>query len=123
MLSVLIVEDVETMRKLIREVLSGIPGVSISGTAANVPEARRELSRHRPGLVLLDLVLPGESGLELWPELREKAVPTLILSASPDPRVPEGALGWLLKPALKTLIEDRKRIQQALTVMLGLTGP
>jgi hypothetical protein len=68
-------------------------------------------------------VLPGPSGAEFLPDLAQLGIPAIVLSSSPDPKLPRGAKGWQLKPTLRTLVADRLRFQQAITVMLGLTGP
>lgn len=54
-------------------------------TAASGPEALRALETEAPDLVVLDLMLPGMSGLELLAEMRRRAefeqVPVILLTA------------------------------------------
>ena len=85
MTDILIVEDVETMRSLLEEMISGIPGCRVSGTAANVWDARIELGRRRPALVLLDEILPGESSVDLLAEIQALEVPVLLITGIENP--------------------------------------
>lgn len=64
-------------------------------------EALLLLSRHRPDLVLLDLMLPGLSGEELLPRIRE--IPTIVVSAKVDVQdkvklLLGGAVDYITKP-------------------------
>jgi len=114
-LRVLVVEDVEPMRLLIAETLRGIPGVEVSGTSRNVWEARLELSRRKPDLVLLDEILPGESSLDLLKEVQAQGIAVILLSGMEDPdhALPPGALMRLAKPEGRSE-HDRTQIQKAL---------
>jgi PAS domain S-box-containing protein len=60
---VLVVEDDGATREFLREMLSkrGLNAKS----ASDVPEARRQLSSSLPDLIILDLILPGESGVHM----------------------------------------------------------
>ncbi|MEG8275251.1 response regulator transcription factor [Streptomyces sp. AHA2] len=71
------------------------------------------LERHRPDLVLLDLMLPGMSGLEVCRRIREsKQVPIIILSARGDDidtviGLEAGADDYIVKPAGGEVLEAR----------------
>ncbi|MFJ9432931.1 response regulator [Streptomyces sp. NPDC101490] len=71
------------------------------------------LERHRPDLVLLDLMLPGMSGLEVCRRIREsKQVPIIILSARGDDidmvvGLEAGADDYIVKPAVGEVLEAR----------------
>ncbi|MFD9789346.1 response regulator [Streptomyces sp. NPDC059070] len=73
------------------------------------------LERHRPDLVLLDLMLPQMSGLEVCRRIREsKQVPIIILSARGDEidmvvGLEAGADDYIIKPAGGELIEARMK--------------
>lgn len=71
-------------------------------TATNGQEALQQLSRHKPGLVLLDLMMPVMNG---WEFLEKRngdkelsSVPVLVLSAVPGKPYIPGALACLKKP-------------------------
>ncbi len=105
-LRVLIVEDVTEMAALLGCMVESISGAHVCAHAANLWEARLEVSRNRPDLVLLDEVLPGESGLDFLPELVELGIPAVLISGVQETvsargaSLPRGALGRLKKPEL-----------------------
>ena len=80
---VLIVEDDGATREFLRDFLTkhGLNARAV----ATVPEARRALSLLPPDLVVLDLILPGESGMQMLKELRnddrDRDIPVLILTS------------------------------------------
>src|SRR3989442_4806861 len=83
---VLVVEDEPDIRRLI------VPHLERDGfrcrTAANGPEALREVKAAVPDLVVLDLMLPQLDGLEVCRRLRSDAstagLPILMLTAKSD---------------------------------------
>jgi len=78
--SILVVEDDEEIADLMRDFLEA-EGFSVRH-AATGRETSEELARSRPDLVLLDVMLPDESGFEICRRLRlDSAVPVLFLSA------------------------------------------
>lgn len=122
--SVLIVEDVDSMRELLELTIEKIEGFSVSGSARNGIEARFELTRRFPDLVLLDEVLPGESSLDLLSELKNLSVPVVLLTGieDRDEALPPGAIERLTKPGWKTLDQDRERIGVILKGLFALDG-
>ena len=80
MRQILIIDD----ERNIRRQLSGLLGDEGYGTAtaASAAEARERLADGRLDLVLLDVWMPGESGLELLEEIRRtgNAVPVVVMS-------------------------------------------
>jgi CheY-like chemotaxis protein len=100
MQSVLVVEDDTEIRSALQGVLKS-EGYEVS-TAANGAEGLEELERKKPGLVLLDLMMPVMNGWEFLKEKNRDAnlakVPVLVISAvAGSPNIP-GALGFLKKP-------------------------
>jgi DNA-binding response OmpR family regulator len=83
-LRVLVVEDDPTLRTLVADALTG-DGLDVT-TAADGEAARALLLERHFALVVLDLMLPRRSGLELLRELRARndATPVLILTARGD---------------------------------------
>lgn len=73
--------------------------------AESADEARQLLDAAKPDIAILDVRLPGESGIDLARFLREEAdVPFIFLTAYGDHETVEaaaarGALGYLIKPA------------------------
>ena len=111
--SVLIVEDVDEMRLLLEQVIAGSRKLRISGLAKNGFEARLEVARRRPDLVLLDEILPGESSFDLLHDLKEQGVPVILITGleEPSPDVPPEALGRLKKPSWNSMAQDLGRIE------------
>ncbi len=101
---VLVVDDHAVVREGIRHILEGEPGFAVVGEAGNGAEALRLAEAHRPHVVVLDVTMPGESGLRVAPRLRA-VVPEariLFLSMHDNPEyVREGARagahGYMLK--------------------------
>lgn len=71
---VLLVEDNQATRDLLRSFLEGSPGLEVCGEAGDGREGLEVLRRERPDLVLLDLVMPGLDGMGLLRALREEPV-------------------------------------------------
>ncbi|MBC7693737.1 MAG: response regulator [Methylotenera sp.] len=115
-LQILIVEDVDAMRELLDLTLREIPGIKVSGAVSNTFEARVELTRRRPHLVLLDEILPGESSLDFLAEVKALEIPVLLITSivGRTHALADGAVGRMVKPTWNTLDEDRVRIQKTL---------
>jgi CheY-like chemotaxis protein len=87
---ILHVEDDVSLQNLVRAALEHLGGYEVR-TAANGPQALELARQHPPRLLLLDLDLPGMSGIEVLRALREieslRRVPAIFLTAVVDPRV------------------------------------
>jgi DNA-binding NarL/FixJ family response regulator len=60
---VLAVDDHETFREALQELVAAAPGFVLVGTAASGEEAVHEFTRLSPELVLMDVVMPGIGGI------------------------------------------------------------
>jgi DNA-binding NarL/FixJ family response regulator len=101
---VLLVEDHVMMRDALVEFLAGFPAVRVCGAVATGDEALDWLDDEQPDVVLVDVSLPGMSGIDLveeigrrWPEL-----PCLMVSGHHTTEYVQrsreaGARGYLLK--------------------------
>ena len=98
----LVVDDDTRLAELLRRYLSD-GGFRVT-IAADASEARAQLTSFAFDLVVLDVMMPGESGLELTRALRrEGGVPILLLSAMAEPEdrvngLEQGADDYLAKP-------------------------
>ena len=106
---VLVADDHGVVREGIRHVLEGEAGFEVIGEAANGADAMALAESLRPDVVVLDISMPGESGLVLAAKLRERVPETrvLILSMHDHPEyvlesVRAGAHGYLLKETAAT---------------------
>ena len=77
-LSVYICDNYGALRDLIRFALEDDPRVKVIGEAEDAITCVRELAEVRPDVLVLDLRMPGMTGLEAVPEIR---------SVSPDTRI------------------------------------
>jgi two-component system, OmpR family, phosphate regulon response regulator OmpR len=98
----LVVDDDARFRELLRRYLSE-SGFRVT-TAPGAGEARANLASFAFDLVVLDVMMPGESGLDLTRDLRrEGRVPILLLTAMAEPEdrvngLEHGADDYLSKP-------------------------
>ena len=113
---VLIVEDVAEMRELLRAALGTMKELKVSGVAANCAEARFEIERRRPSVVLLDEILPGESSLDLLADLKAALIPVVLMTGVSDRAapLPEGASSRVRKPDAKLSMRIMDEIKSAL---------
>lgn len=99
---ILVVDDDDRIRALLNRYLSA-QGFRIS-TAADAKDARRYLQTLTFDLIILDVMMPGETGMELTSSLREfDAVPIILLTAMGDAEhriegLRRGADDYLAKP-------------------------
>jgi two-component system chemotaxis response regulator CheY len=108
---VLLVDDEPQMRGLVGMVLEGT-GASVV-QASGLDQALDEAQRARPSLVLLDIGLGPEDGLELLPKLRAQpalsGVPILVFSVHDSRReeaLGQGADGFVAKPFSPTVLRQ-----------------
>lgn len=120
-IQILVVDDVPEMLQLIAQMIQRTPGLVVSSLAKNTWEARLELTRRRPDIVLLDEILPGESSLDLLNDIRSTGIPVLLLTSLENPThpVPKTASGRLVKPGWKSLDKDRDKFLEAVYAALN----
>jgi two-component system LytT family response regulator len=99
-LRVLIVDDEPLARARARRMLGEIAWASVVGEAASAAEARREIVRAAPNLILLDVQMPGEDGFALLRGLDPR--PAVVFVTAFDQYAvkafEENAVDYLLKP-------------------------
>jgi two-component system, NarL family, response regulator NreC len=113
---VLVVDDHAVVRTGLRRVLDAEPDIETVGEAPNAERAVFEAMAHTPDVVLMDVVMPGKSGIEIIPTLQQNApqARVLVLSMQDDPRYlreafDAGASGYVLKEAADTEVVDAVR--------------
>ena len=110
---VLVVDDEHEVLDTMRELLE-VLGYEAS-TAASGEQAIAAMTTVRPQVVLLDLMMPGISGLEALTHFQEhhRAVPVIVITGNPDPAIARaaragGAVDVLGKPvdftAMKSVV-------------------
>jgi two-component system, NarL family, response regulator NreC len=102
--TVVLADDHPLIREGVRAILEDEPGISIVGEVADGLEVVGLVERMRPEVLILDLVLPGLSGLEITRQLRKRAPRTRVLILSMHDEefyvleaLRNGALGFALK--------------------------
>jgi two-component system, NarL family, response regulator NreC len=113
---ILVVDDHAVVRTGLRRVLDAEDGLETVGEAADAERAVYEAIETKPDVILLDVTMPGKSGIEALPSLRQAApdAQVLILSMQDDPRYVReafeaGASGYVLKEAADTEVVDAVR--------------
>jgi two-component system response regulator DevR len=104
MIRLVIIDDHEMVREGLKAILVTEPDFSIVGDAANAEEALELIKRLRPDIVLLDVRLPGVSGIEVCRIVTEQYPETavIILTTFTDEQligqcIQAGAKGFILK--------------------------
>lgn len=106
---VLIVDDHAVVRAGLRRVLDAEDDIETVGEAADADRALFEALETKPDVVLMDVVMPGKSGIEGMPAILQALPQTkvLVLSMQDDPHYVReafeaGASGYVLKEAVDT---------------------
>jgi two-component system, NarL family, response regulator NreC len=106
---VLIVDDHAVVRAGLRMLIDAEDDLETVGEAGDAREAIFEARSTEPDVILMDIVMPDQSGLEVLPKLLHEHPETkvLILSMQDDPRYvreafASGASGYVLKEAADT---------------------
>lgn len=101
-----IIEDETVFRQMLGMALSRVPGLAVEGEFANGRDGLEFCLRENPGLLVVDLFLPGMHGLEIVRIVREKLPATriLVLTSHPDGELPaqlisQGVHGFVDKKA------------------------
>jgi DNA-binding NarL/FixJ family response regulator len=84
-LRVFIADDSSLMRERLAAAFSDIDNVELAGQAVNVQEAIEAILRLKPDVVILDIRMPGGSGLQVLEQVRTGPSPptVIILTAFP----------------------------------------
>src|SRR5690242_13148783 len=121
MTKVAIVEDNATLRKYLVELIGNTPGHRCVCACASAEEAVVEIPAHKPNVVLMDIHLPGESGIACTARLREKLpnLQIIMLTVYKDIKMifqalKAGACGYVLKRS-----DDREIMEAIAEVRSG----
>jgi two-component system response regulator AlgR len=109
--NLLIVDDEEPARSRLESLVAELPGWSAIASCASGAEALARIERERPAVVLLDIRMPGMSGIELARHLcRLETPPAVIFTTAYDEYALEAfdsrAVGYLLKPVRRERLES-----------------
>lgn len=126
MIRVCLIEDQTLVREGIRRLLALSEEIEMLATAPDADEGITMVLNYKPDVLLLDLKLPGRSGIEVLKELRDKQVlpPTLILTTFDEDSLlidamRAGAKGYLLKDVtLDQLVIGIRTLYSGATLLL-----
>ena len=120
MTKILVVDDHAVVRQGVKQILSEQFQGAVIGEAQNAEEMVERLRKHSWDIVVLDVGMPGKSGLDALKELKHLSprLPVLVLSAYPEDQLAlrmlkAGASGYLSKDSAPN------ELVQALRKILG----
>ena len=137
MIRVVLVDDHELVRAGFRLILSGQTDIEVAGEAGNAEDGLRLIRTHKPDVALVDVHMPGMSGIELTERVRRADLPThiVILTVVDDARFPRrllqsGALGYLTKAcpadelltAVRNVAQGRRYLDAAIARQMALAA-
>ncbi len=140
MIKVILCDDHALIRRGIRDTLADAADIEVVGEASDYGELRALLRDKTPDVLVLDINLPGRSGLDVLHVLKEEGAPfkVLVVSMYPEDQyamraLKAGASGYLNKgsdaaqivAAVRTVSQGRKYVTAETAQMLvdNLTAP
>lgn len=133
MISVAITDDQVIILKGLQKILADVPGIIVTGVYNNGDELLEGLQKEQPDVLLLDIQMPGKSGIELagiisksYKHVKIIALTNIDIVAQIKKILQQGVLGYLLKDAspekivtaIKTVFEGGQFIQEELKQQL-----
>jgi DNA-binding NarL/FixJ family response regulator len=134
MIKVLIADDHPIIRHGLRQLIQDEKDMTVVSEAANSIEVLNALNEQQIDVLLLDISMPGKSGLDLLGDLKNQYpdLPILVLSALPEEAyakrvIKMGALGYLHKetapnlliPAIRRVLTGKIYVSDKLVEMLA----
>jgi len=118
MIRLLIADDHTVVREGLKQIVSDTLDIVVAGEASNGQEVLDKVWKNEYDVVLLDISMPGRSGLDVLEELKrtKPELPVLVLSIYPEEQyairvLKSGASGYLTKgSASRELIEAIQKV-------------
>jgi DNA-binding NarL/FixJ family response regulator len=114
-IKLVIADDSDEIRRLMDLLLSEIDGIAVCGKAKNGIEALQMVTELSPDVVLLDVSMPGKSGIEVLQEIRKDDQSTKIIMFTIDPQLRDyclnaGANYFFSKNEIGDLVDTLQRL-------------
>jgi len=113
---VVICDDQDLVRDGLQAILSTAPGIEVVGEASNGDDAVRLVEQEQPDVVLMDLKMPGQTGITATRTIADRhgEVKVLVLTTYDAPEwvddaIRAGAAGYLLKDTPRDRLIDAIR--------------
>lgn len=127
-LNVLIADDSATARQLMSHIINSAPDMYVIGEAHNGEQAVQLTYKLKPDVILMDIVMPGMSGLDATREIMSKSpTPIVIISSGLGDEakiafkaVRSGALAVLKKPKAPTSSDFASQSQRIITTVRSM---
>ncbi|TFG37148.1 MAG: response regulator transcription factor, partial [Syntrophobacterales bacterium] len=132
-IEILIVDDHPIVREGFKQVISETNDMTVADEASNGQEALSLVRKREYDLIMLDISMPGRSGLEILKELKTEytKIPVLILSIYPEEQYAvrafrAGASGYLTKAsapnelifAIRKIVKGGRYVSESLAERL-----
>lgn len=134
MIRIIIADDHSVVRRGIKEILADEPDMEVAAEACTAQELLDVIPKHPCDAIILDIGLPGRSGLQVLEQLKQghSPIPVLIHTMHPEEQfairaLRAGAAGYLTKDsapnelvtALRKIVTGRKYVGAALAEQLA----
>jgi DNA-binding NarL/FixJ family response regulator len=140
MINVAITDDQAIILNGLQKILADSPHINIVGVFSNGDDLLDFLTRNQPDLLLLDIQMPGKTGLELatiisktYKQIKMIALTNIDVLAQVKKMLQQGCMGYLLKDAspaiivqaIETVYEGQQFLQEEIQRQLlnSLTDP
>jgi DNA-binding NarL/FixJ family response regulator len=136
MIKILIADDHTIVREGLKQILAETSDIAVSGEASNGQETLRKVRSHHYDIILLDISLPGISGLDVLKQIKclKPELPVLMLSMYPEEQyavrtLRAGASGYLTKEtasielirAIREVAKGKKYITMSLAERIAVS--
>ena len=133
MMKILIADDHSVVRAGLKQILSGVPDITVVDEAADANEAIEKIRKKAYSVVIMDIYMPGKSGFDALKEIKYEfpALPVLMLSMYPEDQyairvLRSGASGYITKDsaievlvtAVRTIASGKKYISPSIAEKL-----
>lgn len=112
-IKILVFEDNDLLRESLSSLVAQQAGFALVGAYSNVLHVKSQINQHQPDVVLMDIDMPGKTGIEAVREIRSfnTSLPVIMLTVFDDnihvlEAIKAGASGYLLKKHISSKLFD-----------------